>query len=124
MDSIAHRAALVVTTALLATMAFVAGTALATTFDNTYCGASMSVGSWCGDGSDHSYNFNRATYTADSTNVWVCQRLLYSDTHSQVSTPTCNYNLISQTYSTLLLTEAEVSHQTSPSRVIWGYATA
>lgn len=119
MDSIAHRAAAVAVIALMATMAVAA--APAWSFP-TYCDVAINS-SWCGNGENHAFVSNQASYTTDSTNVWVCQRLLYADTQTVVPTATCNYNLTSQTYSGFFQSEAEVSQTSGVSRVIRGYAT-
>lgn len=119
MDSIAHRAAVTAASALLATLAFGAGPAPAFP---TYCDVNINT-SWCGNGENHAFVSNQASYTTDSTNVWVCQRLLYADTQTVVPNSNCNYNLTSQTYSGFFQSEAEVAQTSGVSRVIRGYAT-
>jgi hypothetical protein len=124
MDSIPHRAAFVAALAVLATMAW--GAPGAAAFTNSYCGVLINEGTWCGDGSNHSYNYNRATYTG-AGNVWVCERLLYADTTTQVESPVCAYNLADRSFTPgAFLTEAEVTHNTGTGaqHTIYGYATA
>ena len=95
-------------------------------FSNSYCGVLLNQGSWCGDGSNHSYNFNQAEYRG-SGSVWVCERLLIADTSTQRSAPTCAYNYAARSYSAYAwLTEAEATHlnSTGARHTIYGYATA
>jgi hypothetical protein len=113
-------AAVAVTT--LTTLAF-AGSAHA--FANSYCGALIYPGTWCGDGSNHTYDYNRAQYTGDGS-VYVCERLLIADTASERTPPSCGYNYVARLYGPYpWLTEAEVTHLFSGGRhTIYGYATA
>jgi hypothetical protein len=124
MESLAHRAAVVVACALLGVL--VLGAHSASAFTNSYCGALIAEYSWCGDGSNHSYNYNRASYTGGG-NVWVCERLLIADTSTQRAAPGCAYNYVDQTFGAYpWLTEAEVDHATGTgaNHTIYGYATA
>jgi len=124
MESLAHRAAVLVACALLGVLALSATSASA--FTNAYCGVLIAEYTWCGDGSNHSYDYNRASYSG-AGNVWVCERLLIADTSTQRESPLCAYNYIDQTFSSYpWLTEAEVEHATgtSASHTISGYATA
>lgn len=122
MESIAHRAAVVAACACLGLVAL--GASSASAFTNSYCGVLISASTWCGDGSNHSYNFNSATYNG-AGNVWVCERLLIADSSQPRLPPSCGYNQIEETFGTYpLLTEAEVQHQTGANHTIYGYATA
>ena len=94
-------------------------------WENHYCGVLLNSGSWCGDGSNHTYDYNRATYNG-SGNVWVCARLLYADSTVERN-KNCAYNFASQSiYSNCCyLYEAEVSHSSGSARhTIYGYAWA
>jgi hypothetical protein len=125
MERIANRAALAAICALLGVLTL--GTSGAQAFTNNYCGALIAEGTWCGDGSNHSYNYNQATYTG-AGNVWVCERLLIADTTTQREAPQCGFNYIDRTFSSgyPYLTEAEVTHNTGTgaNHTIYGYATA
>ena len=122
MESIARRAALAAACACLGLFAY--GASNASAFTNPYCGSLITAFSWCGDRSNHSYNYNSASYTG-SGDVWVCQRLLNADTTEQREAPTCGFNFIDETFSAYpLLTEAEVQHQTGVNHTIYGFATA
>lgn len=102
------------------------GTSSASAYTNSYCGVLIPEGVWCGDGSNHSYNFNSATYSGGGS-VWVCERLLIADTTTQRENPICGYNYIDRTFGAYgWLTEAEVLHNTgtSANHTIYGYATA
>jgi hypothetical protein len=124
MERLTHRAAVAAACALLGILAF--GAASAPAFTNSYCGVLVSQGTWCGDGSNHSYNYNRGTYTG-AGNVWVCERLLIADTATQREAPQCAYNYVDQSFGAYpWLTEAEVMHNTGggASHTIYGYATA
>lgn len=124
MDSIAYRAAVAVALALLGVLAY--GAIDAGAFTNSYCGVLINEFTWCGDGSNHSYNYNEASYTGTG-NVWVCERLLYADTTTQVESPRCAYNVSGRSFTPgAFLTEAEVDHETGTGarHTIYGYATA
>jgi hypothetical protein len=122
MESIAHRAALVAACACLGLLAL--STASASAFTNSYCGVLISAGTWCGDGSNHSYNYNSATYNG-AGDVWVCERLLIADTSSERESPQCAYGFVERTFGAYpYLTEAEVRHSTGANHTIYGYATA
>ena len=104
---IVQRAAAVVVGALLC---LGVAAASANGFSNYYCGALINQGSWCGDGSNHSYDFNRATYNGGGA-VFVCERLLIADTSTQRKGPGCAYNYVEEYFSPYpYLTEAEVAH--------------
>ena len=124
MERLAHRAAIAAASAVLGICAL--GATSASAFTNPYCGVLIAENTWCGDGSNHSYNYNRASYTG-AGNVWVCERLLIADTTTERETPFCAYNYIEKTFGTFgFLTEAEVQHNTgtSANHTIYGYATA
>jgi hypothetical protein len=122
MESIAQRAAVVAACASLGLI--VLGTASASAYTNSYCGVLKSAYSWCGDGSNHSYNFNSATY-AGAGDVWVCERLLIADSTTPRESPWCGYNSIDRSFASFpQLTEAEIQHQTGSQHTIYGYATA
>ena len=107
----------------LASLAF-AGSAHA--FANSYCGVLIYESTWCGDGSNHTYNYNRAQYTGFG-DVYVCERLLIADTSSERMAPSCGYNYVARNYGAYpWLTEAEVGHFYSGGarHTIYGYATA
>jgi hypothetical protein len=101
--------------------------ASANAWSNTYCGVLLNSGTWCGDGSNHTYDSNEASYTGTG-NVWVCERLLYADSSSVRGTPYCAYNYAPHNYgsTTATLFEAEVRHVTDSGarHTVWGYATA
>lgn len=124
MESLAHRAAVAVACALLGVLAL--GATGASAFTNSYCGVLIAENSWCGDGSNHSYNYNRASYTG-AGNVWVCEHLLIADTSTERQSPLCAYNYIDQSFGSYpWLTEAEVVHATGTgaNHTIYGYGTA
>jgi hypothetical protein len=123
MESIAHRAALVAACACLGLAAL--STASASAFTNSYCGVLIASGTWCGDGSNHSYNYNSASYNG-AGDVWVCERVLIADTSSERESPQCAYTFVERTFPTGYpwLTEAEVRHSTGANHTIYGYATA
>ncbi|HMJ37638.1 MAG TPA: hypothetical protein VK501_27275 [Baekduia sp.] len=122
MESIAHRAAVVAACACLGLVAL--GTASASAYTNSYCGVLKTAYSWCGDGSNHSYNYNSATY-AGAGDVWLCERLLIADSTTQRATPSCAYNAVDESFASFpQLTEAEIQHQTGSQHTIYGYATA
>ncbi len=94
-------------------------------WENWYCGVLLNSGSWCGDGTNHTYDYNRATYNGSGT-VWVCARLLYADTPG-VRMSSCGTNVISvsESNNTSYLYEAEVKHESGSARhTIYGYAWA
>jgi hypothetical protein len=104
----------------------VLGTSQASAFSNTYCGVLINEGTWCGDGSNHSYTFNSATYSGGGS-VFVCERLLIADTSTQRRGPSCGYTYVASTYGPYgWLTEAEVTHLYSGGarHTITGYAVA
>lgn len=93
-------------------------------FDNSYCGVLIYELHWCGDGSDHTYDFNQASYSGGGS-VYVCERLLWSSTLTERTPPTCAFTLVQHAYSpTSSLSEAEVTHQNSggAQHTIYGYA--
>lgn len=123
MERLAHRAAIAAVGAVLGLLAL--GSAGASATANNYCGVLIAEGTWCGDGSNHSYGYNRATYTGGG-NVWVCERLLIADTSTQREAPVCAYNYADRTFGAYIwLTEAEVLHNTGTgaNHTIYGYAT-
>ncbi len=94
-------------------------------WENWYCGVLLNSGSWCGDGSNHTYDYNRGNYNG-SGSTWVCARLLYADS-SSVRANNCYWNQgvnnIGTNTGTLL--EAEVKHEDGAARhTIYGYAVA
>jgi hypothetical protein len=124
MDSIAHRAAVVVACASLGLLALGFGSASA--FTNSYCGQLIPQNQWCGDHSAHTYDYNSVAYTGAGS-VWVCERLIITDTKLQRADPVCSYNSASSSFGPYgFLTEAEVIHNTGggASHTIYGYATA
>jgi hypothetical protein len=124
MDSIAHRAAVVVACASLGLLALGFGSASA--FTNSYCGQLIPQNQWCGDGSLHSYDYNSAAYSGAGS-VWVCERLVLSDGVTERERPTCGYTSASSTFGPYgFLTQAQVMHNTGggASHTIYGYATA
>lgn len=117
-----RRGSVALAAALVATAAN-AGDAHA--WENWYCGVLLYSGSWCSDNSNHTYDYNRATYDG-SGSVWVCARLRYADS-SSVRTKSCANNLaansIGSNGGTLL--EADVKHESGSARhTIHGYAIA
>jgi hypothetical protein len=95
-------------------------------YSNAYCGALINQGSWCGDGSNHSYDYNRAEYRG-AGDVWVCERLLIADTRTERAGPTCGYDYQAHGYPAYVwLTEAEVTHLYSGGarHTIYGYGVA
>lgn len=109
--------------ALVCALIGVAATAgEARAWENHYCGVLLNSGSWCGDGSNHSYDYNRGNYNGSGT-TWVCARFLYADT-STVRASSCatNQGAINIGANTTLL-EAEVKHEDGSARhTIHGYA--
>ena len=100
-----------------------AGEALA--WDNYYCGVLLNSGSWCGDGSNHTYDWNRADYFGTGSTM-VCARLLYADS-SSVRGAQCgtNYSIYNLGTNTTTLYEAEVKHEDGTARhTINGHAFA
>jgi hypothetical protein len=101
------RALLTIATALLC---FLLGNGIAQAFTNGYCGVLINAGSWCGDGSNHSYYYNRASYGGTGS-VTVCERLLIADTSYQRLSPFCAINYAARNYgSSGCCYEAEVTH--------------
>lgn len=118
MDRLVHRAATAAACALLGLLVVLPSTAGAT--NNSYCGVLISNGTWCGDGSDHFYTSNSATYPG-SGNVWVCERLLIANTSTQREDPVCTYNYVSQSFGAYgWATEAEVAHFTGVNHTVNG----
>lgn len=98
---------------VLALGLFLLGAAVASAFTNTYCGVLINQGSWCGDGSDHSYYWNRATYPGSGT-VTVCERMLIEDTSTVRQSAACGDNYVARDYGTSgCCYEAEVTHRYS-----------
>ncbi|HET6509306.1 MAG TPA: hypothetical protein VFG42_21090 [Baekduia sp.] len=98
-------------------------TSTASATNNAYCGILIANGTWCGDGSNHSWVFNSASYTGGGS-VWVCERLLIADTSTQRENPVCGYTYVSASFgSYIYLTEAEVSHWTGANHTIYGLST-
>lgn len=126
MQTLLRRGRRLVLAAAVLTLTSFAFAGSAHAFANSYCGVLIYEGTWCGDGSNHSYNFNRAQYTGGGS-VWVCERLLIADTSSEVAGPSCAYNYAARSYGAYpWLTEAEVTHYYSGGarHTIYGYATA
>src|SRR3954447_2777078 len=118
MDRLVHRAAIAAACALTGLLGALPGTAGAT--DNNYCGVLISNGTWCGDGSDHAYTSNAASYSGGGS-VYVCERLLIANTSTEREPPVCAFNSVSQTFGSYLwLTEAEVTHGTGANHTIYG----
>ena len=94
-------------------------------FYNDYCGVLIWSGSWCGDGSDHTYDTNRGWYSG-SGSVQVCERLLYSSTHAVRWSPACGNNYVFRDYGAQSSTnfEAEVQHLDGNRHTIYGRAVA
>ena len=85
-------------------------------YTNYYCGVLLNSGSWCGDGSNHTYDSNRAEYSGAGL-VDVCARLLYADSINQYKRE-CGVNSIwvyNGTNTTTLL-EAEIKHESGTAR--------
>ena len=99
-----------------------AGAGEAHAWENWYCGVLLNSGSWCGDGSNHSYDYNRGDYNG-SGYTWVCARFLYADTSTlRASACGTNQGVINIGANTTLL-EAEVKHEDGTARhTIYGYA--
>jgi hypothetical protein len=110
-----------------AVMAAALTPATAGAFTNDYCGVLINSGTWCGDGSNHTYDSNRATYTGAGS-VYVCERLLYADTSLVRPGGLCSpssqiYHYYGANGSTNY--EAEVSHSSGTARhTIYGQAVA
>jgi hypothetical protein len=119
--SIAHRVAAVVAGALLG---LGVAAASASGFTNNYCGVLISSGAWCGDLSNHSYDYNKASYTGGGL-VWVCQRLVIADTSTERGS-SCAYTYTEYFYAPYpYLTEASVTHYSGAARhTIYGLAIA
>jgi hypothetical protein len=101
--------------------------AAAQAWTNSYCGVLISSGSWCGDGSDHTYDDNKAIYNGAGS-VYVCERLLYANTSTMRGSGQCSpYSVIYQYYGVTTSTnfEAEVTHYSGSARhTITGVAVA
>jgi hypothetical protein len=125
MERLAHRAALAAACAILGSLVF--GATASQAFTNPYCGVLIAEGTWCDDGSSHSYYYNQASYNG-AGNVWVCERLLVTSTGNQRDIPGCGYNYYDQTFSAgyPFLTIAQVMHNTGTgaNHTINGYAVA
>ena len=120
MDRLVHRAARIAAVATFGLLVALPGSASATT--NNYCGVLISYGTWCGDGSDHNYVSNAASYPGAGS-VWVCERLLIANTSTEREGPGCAYNYVSQSFGTYLwYTEAEVAHFTGSNHTVNGSA--
>jgi hypothetical protein len=118
MDRPARRAALAAACALLGLLGLLPTTASATNI--SYCGALISAGSWCGDGSNRFYTYNSASYTGGGS-VWVCERLLIADSSTQRANPVCAYNFAASSFAPYgSATEAEVTHYTGANHTIYG----
>lgn len=114
------------TAALTTTVVALAAPEIAHGWANSYCGVLIHVNSWCGDGSNHSYDTNRGTYEGGGT-VLVCQRLLKADTTTVRTGSSCSYGYVFQNYGlTSTLWEAEVTQSNSNGarHTIYGYAVA
>jgi hypothetical protein len=122
-----RRHALLSLTAALTALGFiVAGlvAAPAGAFDNNYCGVLIYELHWCGDGSDHTYSYNQASYNGGGS-VYVCERLLWSSSLTERLPMSCSYSLVQRNYgATSSLSEAEVTHANSggAQHTIYGYA--
>lgn len=93
-----------------ATAMAIAGPGEAHAWTNYYCGAGIYGGSWCGDGTNHTYDSNRAS---GSGSLQVCERLTYADSGGwEVSGAACGWGSIYRYYggNTQWLYEAEVTH--------------
>lgn len=94
-------------------------------WENYYCGVLLYSGSWCGDGSNHTYDYNRGNYTGAGSTT-VCARLLYADTSSaRITGCGLNQAIVNIGANTTSLLEAEVKHEDGAARhTIYGYAVA
>jgi hypothetical protein len=94
-------------------------------FDNYYCGVLLNSGSWCGDGSNHTYDSTRGDYPGAGS-TWVCARLLYADTASERGRHcNTNYGFYNLGTNTTTLYEAEVNHTDGAARhTIYGHGIA
>ena len=115
-------------TALLTAAALCAAASPASaSFQNGYCGVLVPQGVWCSDGTDHTYDYNRAEYRGGGS-VWVCEQLRYANTSTPRATPTCAYNYAAKNYGLTQYTlfEADVTHLYSggANHTIYGYAVA
>ena len=89
---------------------FATAATVAEAFTNGYCGVLINQGSWCGDGSDHSYYYNRAAYNGGGS-VTVCERMLIANTSTQRLSPGCGVNYYARDYGPSgCCYEAEVTH--------------
>lgn len=99
---------------------------VASAFDDSYCGALIDEDYWCGDGSRHTFDYNRAEYNGTG-NVWVCERLLYDGTSTvRAGGPSCGYNYQTRSYGpTTSLFNAQVTHYYSGGarHTIYGFAS-
>ena len=94
-------------------------------WENWYCGVLIHSGSWCGDGSNHTYDFNRANYYGSGSTT-VCARLLYADSTVERAR-LCGGNQAANNIgtNTSYLYEAEATHYSGAARhTIHGYAIA
>lgn len=94
-------------------------------WENWYCGTLIYSSSWCSDYTNHTYDYNRATY-GGSGSVWVCARLRYKDSSSTYRS-SCGYDIATNSIgtNTCCLYEADVKHESGSARhTIQGYAIA
>lgn len=89
-----------------------------------YCGFSIPAWSWCSNGSNHTYDSNKAYYNG-SASLSVCQRLIYFTSrveYHRTCAPTSTYRYYWANTGTMF--EAQVLHDNGSSRTIWGQGVA
>ena len=94
-----------------ATAMAIAGTGEAHAWTNYYCGVGIIGHSWCGDGTNHTYDSNRAY---GSSSVYFCERLVWADTGGWETSAgySCGWGSIYRYYGSnpQWLYEAEATH--------------
>ena len=112
-NNLRRRSVAIVAAATAATAA--TGTGEAHAWTNYYCGASIYGYSWCGDGSDHTYDSNQATGSGT-----VCERMLWANQPWVVNGVFCGPGTAGRYYgpNSASLYEAEVTHSNGAVRYI------
>ncbi len=93
-------------------------------WENTYCGFSIPQYSWCTDGSGHTYDSNEAWYSG-TVSLQVCERLLYYSSRVEYERECASMSVYEYYWANGgTLFEAQVRHNNSLSRTIWGRGAA
>lgn len=92
---------------------------------NYYCNTGVYGGSWCGDGSNHTYDNNKSV--VGNGGVLVCERMLWADSTYLVAQPFCHLGQAFKSYgaNSSYLYEAEAQHTWTGVRMtVYGTAMA